>query len=401
MSASAESSAPASPSPRIAFAHTLRGLACLLVLIQHLLFMFGCEAAAIATLTGITHSGYRSQLISTVVTHMPVNFGSLGVAVFFLVSGLVIPLSLRSNSRLSFLVARFFRIVPTYACCLLVTMTGLWAVNGLFGNHYVFPWRSALAHVAFVRDILWFPSIDGVVWTLEVEARFYLVCLLIMPLIRAADFRGILVGTAIVTGVVAWLGASPEGLPAVSVRWHAFTSAMSLSALCITFMWMGTMFSFHRHGQCTGREAVMAIALLDAMFVVQLFTGAAIPHAVRLHVLIAYQVALVVFAVGYCLPARFLRYRWLDRLADISFPLYAVHGALGYAVELLLVRLTRNTPLSIGLACVLMIMLATLVHRTVERPSQRLGKLLAATFQGPVFSGAVAASMPVLKLASR
>ncbi|MCQ4062259.1 acyltransferase, partial [Klebsiella pneumoniae] len=43
------------------------------------------------------------------------NWGAFGVALFFLISGFVIPFSFVKATWLSFLVGRFFRIFPLYA----------------------------------------------------------------------------------------------------------------------------------------------------------------------------------------------------------------------------------------------------------------------------------------------
>ncbi len=69
---------------------------------------------AVAGLTGIIRSSVPWPAGAELVIASPINFGAFGVALFFLISGFVIPLSFQSYGRLDFLVARFFRIYPTY-----------------------------------------------------------------------------------------------------------------------------------------------------------------------------------------------------------------------------------------------------------------------------------------------
>ena len=76
------------------FADTLRGIAAGLVLLDHTLDLAGLSLTA------------KFPLLS---------LGQLGVALFFLVSGFVIPISLPKYSVPGFLVARVLRIYPTYA----------------------------------------------------------------------------------------------------------------------------------------------------------------------------------------------------------------------------------------------------------------------------------------------
>jgi peptidoglycan/LPS O-acetylase OafA/YrhL len=43
-----------------------------------------------------------------------------------------------------------------------------------------------------VRDVAGWPSLDGIVWTLEIEVKFYLLCALLAPALR----RGLVFGLA-------------------------------------------------------------------------------------------------------------------------------------------------------------------------------------------------------------
>jgi peptidoglycan/LPS O-acetylase OafA/YrhL len=373
--------APASdsqhPPRRIEFAQTLRGLACFVVVISHLVIMAGAKPGLIAELTGLNYPTRESSFLAAVDRHSPFSLGPLGVAVFFLVSGMVIPLSLGRMDRFAFLVARFFRLVPTYAFCLLITMTALFAAYKLFGLDYKYPWKDALLHVALVRDIAWMRPIDGVVWTLEIEGRFYLACMLLAPLIRAGDFRGILIANAIITAIVVWVGPLPIELATANLRWFALLNAMSLSAMCIGFMWIGTIFCFHWQGRCTTKQALVAILLLDAMFLAQLYGGAATPASMHHVLCVSYQLALILFAAGYLAPPRMVQSVWLDRIAEISYPLYAVHAMVGYAIIQIVFHATGNLYLGMFVACAAAFALAIPIHFYIERPSQEFGRVLA------------------------
>ena len=365
------------PTQRIDFAQTLRGLACLLVVIAHLFVLAGARPQLIAELTGLNYPARQSSISAAIDQHSPLSLGPFAVAIFFLVSGMVIPLSLGRMDRFAFLVARFFRLIPTYAFCLLITMTGLFVVYALFGQEYEYPWKNALAHVALVRDLAWMRPIDGVVWTLEIEGKFYLACMLLAPLIRAGDFRGLLIVNAIITALLVWVGTPPVELAATNVRWYALMCAFSLSAMCIGFMWIGTIFCFHWQGRCTTKQAWVAILLLDAMFIAQLYWGGSSPSSIHNVLFVAYQAALVLFAAAYVAPAWMLRSVWLDRIAQISYPLYAVHAMLGYAIEQAVFHWTGNLYLSMLTACAAAFAVAIPIHFYIERPSQEFGRWLS------------------------
>ena len=57
---------------------------------------------------------YASHFAPLTDFGLPYFWGYFGVALFFLISGFVIPLSVAKLSRSGFMVARIFRIWPTY-----------------------------------------------------------------------------------------------------------------------------------------------------------------------------------------------------------------------------------------------------------------------------------------------
>jgi len=108
------------------------------------------------------------------VQWMQIDFGGLGVALFFLLSGYVIAMSLEKYSRLGFLVGRSMRILPTYAVGFLVTCSAVWLISGRPPIYEVgaglIPGLSMLFRLPTVSD--------GIVWTLIIELVFYSICLI-------------------------------------------------------------------------------------------------------------------------------------------------------------------------------------------------------------------------------
>jgi peptidoglycan/LPS O-acetylase OafA/YrhL len=88
--------------------------------------------------------------------------------------------------------------------------------------------------------------------------------------------------------------------------------------------------------------------------------------------------ALVLFVALLLVNRRLPYSRWLDRLAEISYPLYLVHATLGYIVIRAIYLSTGSLYLGIAAAFVVVVVLATLLHRYVERPGNEIGKRLAA-----------------------
>lgn len=98
--------------------------------------------------------------------------GSLGVSLFFFVSGHCLYHAYSRNASVRhYIYRRFIKIVPSYLLCMAVILL-------VFGNP--FPSRQEtmwqlFAHVFFIHN--WFPdsigTINGVFWTLGVEIQFY------------------------------------------------------------------------------------------------------------------------------------------------------------------------------------------------------------------------------------
>jgi peptidoglycan/LPS O-acetylase OafA/YrhL len=64
-------------------------------------------------------------------------------------------------------------------------------------------------------------------------------------------------------------------------------------------------------------------------------------------------------------------------MADMSFPLYAVHGVLGYTILVHAVEIGVPSWVAVAIALVVVFAVAAVVHRTVELPTHAYGKALA------------------------
>ncbi len=257
-------------SRRLAFAHVLRGVAALSVLASHYLDMFWTEPAVVASLLGVpampSHSlpsWYRGIL----ATLSPHGMGQFGVALFFLISGFVIPFSLLSLSRTGFLVARAMRLWPTYAVGFAVTMLAVWACDSWFGQPFQGSARVMAAHILFVRDLLWLPSLDGIGWTLEIEVKFYLVCAVLAGSIRAGRMSTLLAfagGAVVVTWAI-------SGSPAlVQAGWYyAVLRVVTLNAQMICYMLIGATVNAMHRGRISARHAGIVGGALFCAFAVQ------------------------------------------------------------------------------------------------------------------------------------
>ncbi|NLR74577.1 acyltransferase family protein [Leeia aquatica] len=138
--------------------------------------------------------------------------GSVGVSVFFCLSGFLITQTLqdRKIGNREFLVRRFFRIYPAYLFVVAMYVTIFYISDQQKFNEIL----QKLPLIILTTDVSWVALGLGVLWTLQIEAFFYLLAPLIFRLIPvtlqvAALFILIAVSFLLKTGELkGWLSNS-------------------------------------------------------------------------------------------------------------------------------------------------------------------------------------------------
>jgi peptidoglycan/LPS O-acetylase OafA/YrhL len=140
------------PKARVQALDALRGASALAVVVHHLPFIFH----------------HPDWLVGDGFTR----FGVFGVQMFFVLSGFVIFMSLqRAKSVAHFLLERVIRIYPLYAASVVVTTIAVYFTSDAGAG-----WLAIGAtNLLFVHRLLGLAvHVDGVYWTLQIEAAFYL-----------------------------------------------------------------------------------------------------------------------------------------------------------------------------------------------------------------------------------
>lgn len=155
-------------SQRLDYLDVLRGLAAISVSVQHI---FGY----------LYHEAHNDQLIPLIafLTTGMLDWGRFGVVLFFLISGFIIPKSLRANSPLkTFLIGRFFRLYPAYWITLLIIYISASYLDPLAG----FTANQFVANLTMTPKLFHQNYMSGVFWTLFIEILFYLCCVFLFKL---------------------------------------------------------------------------------------------------------------------------------------------------------------------------------------------------------------------------
>src|SRR5689334_23102256 len=121
------------------------------------------------------------------------SYGKLGVQVFFVISGFIIPYSMyvsgyRIKNFFSFLFRRFVRIGPPSWIAIglvFIIYYGSVYMNGKPVEGMPWPgtgWKAILANMTYTYQLLGEGRYIDVFWTLEVEFQFYIFIALMLPL---------------------------------------------------------------------------------------------------------------------------------------------------------------------------------------------------------------------------
>jgi peptidoglycan/LPS O-acetylase OafA/YrhL len=369
MSAEGASAEGAEGAARITFANQLRGLAALSVAVSHLVGVFWLmrDFVGLATFSPV-QPGEPPGLVGA-ISFAWFQFGPFGVGVFFLISGLVVPISLARHTRLSFLAARLLRIYPTYVAALLIEMGVLAAAAAYWHHPFAYGARTLAANALLVFNLVGEPSVDLVNWTLGVELKFYLLLALIAPQVRAGRVGVLFVLAGLLAGAQALLRHSPYA------AWP-LAQTLSADAVYLVFMLIGVLFNYRLRGLLSRGGCAAAVAAMAALCAACWRMSALAPQYPV--VTANYGFALALFCVLYLLRRRIRPTGALDAAAAISFPFYLVHSMIGYSVmKVAMLAFGLGYPGALALALVAAAGVATVLHLTIERATIRLGRHLA------------------------
>jgi peptidoglycan/LPS O-acetylase OafA/YrhL len=109
-------------------------------------------------------------------------WGWIGIQIFFVISGFVIPYSMYINNYTiknigAFLKKRFVRIEPPYLVSIVMVLL-LWYISSLMpffkGQPFHLDWWNIAGHVAYLNAFTGAKWLQDVYWTLAIEFQFYI-----------------------------------------------------------------------------------------------------------------------------------------------------------------------------------------------------------------------------------
>jgi peptidoglycan/LPS O-acetylase OafA/YrhL len=276
-------------------------------------------------------------------------YGYLGVDIFFVISGFVIPWSLyRTRYALRdyprFLLKRNVRLYPPYLASIAISIlaTNFVLVPLFHIPHMTVSGRDLLLHFGYLNDLFHVPWVNVVYWTLAIEFQWYLLVGLMMPLLASA--RPLL-------RFVATVGMT---LPYFIFYWDRLVFHFLPVFLIGVFVFQ------YRARIIELREMLGLIAVMVlAMFRVSgwLVPAVAAPTAL-----------LIAFST--------FENRRIERVGDVSYSLYLLHLPIGVSVIGCLSHWLPYSGAYIGLLDMVGVAAsmwaAWVIYQLIEKPSQEL-----------------------------
>jgi peptidoglycan/LPS O-acetylase OafA/YrhL len=363
-----ESELPAATRETIWFAHWLRALSVCVVVVTHLGLSFWAlnrESSALVHVDPLPdrYLGWATGPI----THL-MGFNSFAVGFFFLISGFLIPLTMDGKTVRSFVANRVFRIWPVWTANL-VLIASVWVmVSAVTGRPIGVPAGTWVANALLMPDLAHVPTLDPPGWTLLVEVKFYAFCALAgatFGLRRAWIIVATAVGLALYA-IAVWhrLG----GLAVEHQRVWVVTQVLAWDVQHLCMIFAGVCFYNHyRHGWSLPKAVLTVAVCIVSMTTSALFVydGAAFRGARYA----GYLCAVVVFSVLYARRDQIPASPVAERLAAMSYSLYAVHFVLGMVVVHAIVVVTGRPLIAVLGGCVVVAVASYAMYRLVEAPA--------------------------------
>jgi peptidoglycan/LPS O-acetylase OafA/YrhL len=344
------------PQQRFALIDALRGIAALAVVFYH-----AYEGGHITGLLALLPTWVAALL----------KHGALGVPVFFVLSGFVISHSVvRSRVTFSFvgrfMLRRSIRLDPPYWFAIILAISFAYLSARVVAGKELptFTFGQVTAHFFYLQEILGYPEINPIFWTLCQEVQFYLVYVLLLALSRndpALPLQGRATAMALAVAALVsllWpLGILDEGpypgsfLP----MWHGF------------LVGVGAYWAWRYPAIAPYYIAYSAVLLIAGLWRGDAFVTICVVTAFGLW---------KASVLGHLFSA--LNWRWIQVLGAISYSLYLTHNPITGASFRIGYMLTGRSPVLEAvwwvLASLACIVFAYGVWWLIERPSIGLAR---------------------------
>jgi peptidoglycan/LPS O-acetylase OafA/YrhL len=344
---------------RFAFLDVLRTLAALLVVWDHFVGTF-CERNRIA----FVPLEWVRYLVTKPLGIIQ-DFGFIGVALFFYISGFIITHIIMKESVGVFAIRRFFRIYPPLIISIVIAILVVKWQNGV--NPYS---MGQILRACSLINYIWTPQIpiNGVAWTLIIEVIFYILVAIQAPILRAKPFLAIL-ASSMLTGVIFYNARS----------WGESFFLFSASVAYMPFLLTGQIIYLFFNEKKIKRLHFILMGLIQYLLLIWALYSI---HKNFLPITNSYIIsatyALILFLIFYRFPTAYFRIPFFHIIANHTYSIYLFHAVAGVPVLVFAFAKTKSYPCALFCAIAVTALMSGLACRLVEKPSIKFGQKLSA-----------------------
>ena len=372
--------------PQLNFIIFLRAFAAILVLLCHTWIMFWYSGGQVGMVfsylkTIDVPSGLHLINITQYLDILHLNFGRLGVALFYLITGFLAGISISYQTTGTYLFKRFIRIFPLYAVGFTVTFFCIYLYTKFTNQNFSYGFKDWLIQVSLLREFFWMQSIDGISWTLEAQTKFYIIVAVLIMLKKTHSAKVIIIIAIFLTFLCILSNINAARIEKY-VYLYRFAIILKLASLSIVYMLLGLAIYQH-HCKCwSSTKTILAVYILYVCFILCSVTYD--PVSAFDHVL-NYSIILIFFVILYNYSrtdyTNLFSSKPIKFIADISYPLFIVHGLIGYIIMTALRQVWGGTPFQIlCISIIISILLAWMLHRYIETPLTNFSKVISKKF---------------------
>lgn len=347
------------------FLNIIRGSSALLVLFFHFFVFFFTAQTMSAGLINAEPLDLVDPVYLSYIEEIPFNIGHLGVTFFFLISGFFIQSSLEKYNLVSpFLVHKFLRLWPTYAFCFGLGLVFVFFFSYLRNDIYPYSLDHILAYFSWTRDIFGYPYIDGSVWSLEVQVKFYIFSALIWYFFRHKFLEAMTFALLFLCFIgygLASSGWADDSSYDYLVKW-----VLNKDVKYFLLITVGVCFYSYYSKKISLLKFIIFGLLLLGCFI------SPFSQYARASLMNSYLLGILIFAcaiffknikqknTGYVSKSM----NWVSK---ISYPLYVGHVLPGYTIMYYMLEKGLNVYLAIFTALIVVFPIAYFAHEKIEK----------------------------------
>ncbi|WP_416437571.1 acyltransferase family protein [Phnomibacter sp. MR] len=288
-------------------------------------------------------------------------YGYLGVDIFFIISGFVIAMSIKSESITAFIRSRITRLYPAYWFCVILTFLFI----KLFGNPvFDASFFQLGVNLTMLQSFFRVDMIDGVYWSLYIELKFYMLIVLLLFLQKKFKIN-------IDTFSYVWLVLSIcyALMPASNLTTILnYLFILNWSSYFIAGM---LFYNIYKLGYSTFRIiGIIVSLLLSVYFSNQRVIDATAFYKTDFSILIVAAVIICFYLIMLLISTKQLKKlnkQSFLKLGVLTYPLYLIHENIGFII-FNNIGAYINKYLLVGITTFAMLIVANLIHKKIEKP---------------------------------